>query len=52
MEFEIKYLIYTSHPIGFDEKNINSILEISKINNKEHRQAKSLAWTLAVHKPD
>ena len=44
MEFEIKYLIYTSHPIGFDAKNINSILEISKINNKKHNLTGCLVY--------
>ena len=44
MEFEIKYLIYTSHPIGFDEKNINNILEISKINNKKHNLTGCLVY--------
>ena len=37
METKIKYLIYTSTPIGFDEENINSILEISRINNSNNK---------------
>ena len=36
LEIKIKYLIYASTPLGFNKKNINSILEISNLNNKKN----------------
>ena len=36
LETKIKYLIYVSTPLGFNKKNINSILEISNLNNKKN----------------
>ena len=49
LETKIKYLIYVSTPLGFNKKNINSILEISNLNNKKNSITGCLIYRSALY---